>query len=62
MRAYLQQLRQELSARLIEQIYKGSDEPSKVRGVCGVDLGDRLLGDRILGDRILGDSLFESET
>lgn len=30
MRAYLQQLRQELGARLIEQVYKGTDEPSKV--------------------------------
>lgn len=30
MRSYLQQLRQELSARLIEEVYKGSDEPSKV--------------------------------
>jgi hypothetical protein len=30
MRSYLQQLRQELSARLIEQVYRGTDEPSKV--------------------------------
>lgn len=30
MRVYLQQLRQELSARLIELVYKESDEPSKV--------------------------------
>ena len=37
MRAYLQQLRQEVSVRLIEQVYKGSDEPSKVsisRSLC----------------------------
>jgi len=29
MRSYLQQLRQEVSVRLIEQVYRDSDEPSK---------------------------------